>query len=327
MNDRLEELKSIFLAAEKTNMNFEDALVNDKFTYDFKAKRAKVVIDGIQKLVLELHQLMPVFDKFKTDDDNLIIVNQIGVNFKFLNESRLKPSKSIPIIERIQYDMRRLKVAGPVNLADTKQMTTDSQVFEIQEKKEKPVQKEQSALGVPSARTLMEQKKQEQLITTQKILQEEKPAPVEKTPGEKGRVEAARGKIVFPDYTNLPSDVAEDINADLQELERCFSMGSYRSSVILCGRLLEVALHRKYYDATGFDILEKNPGIGLGNLIAKLKQKEVELDPAITQQIHLINQTRIFSVHKKREAFRPSKTQAHAIILYTLDILGNLFSN
>ena len=31
-------------------------------------------------------------------------------------------------------------------------------------------------------------------------------------------------------------------------------------------------------------------GIGLGNLIAKLKDKNVNLDPALTNQIHLINQ-------------------------------------
>jgi hypothetical protein len=126
---------------------------------------------------------------------------------------------------------------------------------------------------------------------------------------------------------NIPSDIREDIVLDLEELDRCYKNKCYRSAVILCGRILEAALHRKYFEATGFDILEKNPGIGLGNLIAKLKEKGVMTDPALTNQIHLINQVRIFSVHKKKEAFNPSEQQTQAMILYTTDVLDKIFNN
>ena len=87
-----------------------------------------------------------------------------------------------------------------------------------------------------------------------------------------------------------------------------------------------MGIPRKYYEATGHDILEKNPGIGLGNLIKKLKDKNVNLDPALTNQIHLINQVRVFSVHKKKEIFHPSEQQTKAMILYTLDVLERIFS-
>ena len=123
----------------------------------------------------------------------------------------------------------------------------------------------------------------------------------------------------------LPADIKADLVADLNEIEGCFKSAYYRSCVILCGRILEVTLHRKYYDVTGQDILEKNPGIGLGTLIAKLREKNVEFDPGITQQIHLINQARVFSVHKKQQVFYPTKAQAHAMILYTMDILEKMF--
>lgn len=123
----------------------------------------------------------------------------------------------------------------------------------------------------------------------------------------------------------IPEEIKADVLADLKELENCFQTGCYRSATIICGRILETALHRKYYEATGVDILEKNPGIGLGTLIAKLREKNVEFDPGLTQQIHLINQVRVFSVHTKKEAFYPSKTQTHAMILYTIDILEKLF--
>jgi hypothetical protein len=123
----------------------------------------------------------------------------------------------------------------------------------------------------------------------------------------------------------LPSEIRGAIESDLAELSRCYEAQAYRSVVILCGRVLEVALHRKYFEATKTDLLEKAPGTGLGNLIAKLADKGVLVDPALTNQIHLINQVRVHSVHVKKDAFRPSKDQAHAMTLYTIDVLKKLF--
>jgi hypothetical protein len=117
-----------------------------------------------------------------------------------------------------------------------------------------------------------------------------------------------------------------EVHADLKEIEQCFQAGCYRSCTILCGRILETVLHRKYYEVTGKDILETSPGIGLGSLIAKLTQKSVQFDPGLTQQIHLINQVRVFSVHKKQTPFYPSKQQAQAMMLYTHDALQKLFA-
>lgn len=123
----------------------------------------------------------------------------------------------------------------------------------------------------------------------------------------------------------LPADIAAEVDADLAEVDRCLENNCLRSVVVLCGRVLETALHRKYYEATQNDLLEKAPGIGLGKIIAKLSEANVLLDPGLTQQIHLINQIRVFSVHKKKEVFRPSREQAEAMVLYTKDVLRKLF--
>ncbi|MGM5487946.1 MAG: hypothetical protein ACQESG_03280 [Nanobdellota archaeon] len=123
----------------------------------------------------------------------------------------------------------------------------------------------------------------------------------------------------------LPSDIRDEVTMDIKELHKCFSSGCYRSVVVLCGRIIEVALHRKYFEVTGQDILEKNPGIGLGKLIAKLSEKNVAFDPGLTQQIHLINQVRVFSVHKKQEPFYPTESQSRAIMLFTLDVLEKMY--
>jgi hypothetical protein len=124
----------------------------------------------------------------------------------------------------------------------------------------------------------------------------------------------------------MPEEIQENIQADVDELKKCFDAGCYRSSIILCGRVIETALHRKYFEVTGNDALEKEPGIGLGKLIARMNEKSVKLDPGLPQQIHFINQVRIFSVHTKQEAFNPSKNQAQATVLYTMDVLGKLFA-
>lgn len=143
---------------------------------------------------------------------------------------------------------------------------------------------------------------------------------------EKTLIYPKQEKILTFNIKNLPQEIREDMKADLVELEKCFKSQAYRASVILCGRLLETALHRVYYQLTNNDLLEKSPGIGLGNLIAKMKEKNLKLDPAVSQQIHLINQVRIYSVHRKKQAFYPTKEQTHAIILYTIDIIKKLFS-
>ncbi len=148
---------------------------------------------------------------------------------------------------------------------------------------------------------------------------------VEKILGLSDQLDIKKHESIVKFPKNLPSDIREDVTADLHELDKCYASGCYRSCTILCGRILETVLHRKYYETTGLDILEKNPGIGLGNLIGKLSEKGVKMDPGLTQQIHLINQVRVFSVHKKQEAFSPSQAQTQAMILYSMDILDKVF--
>jgi len=140
--------------------------------------------------------------------------------------------------------------------------------------------------------------------------------------GNKGFVSNLISKIR---KAKLPNEIREEIFLDLQEIDNCYKAKAYRSVIILCARILEILLHRKYFESTGIDLLEKNPGIGLGNLIAKLKERGIEFDPALTQQIHLINQIRIVAVHKKNYIFSPSREQTQAIVLYTIDLIQKLF--
>jgi len=123
----------------------------------------------------------------------------------------------------------------------------------------------------------------------------------------------------------IPQEISEDIHSDFNEIKVCYDAGAYRSVTILCGRILETALHRKYFELTQNDLLETAPGLGLGKMVAKLSELNVELGPGISEQIHLINKVRVSSVHKKAAIVYPSKEQAHAMALYTVDVLNRLF--
>ena len=124
----------------------------------------------------------------------------------------------------------------------------------------------------------------------------------------------------------FPHTIQGEMRADFEEMNKCLEAGCFRSAIILCARMLETALHCKYFETTGNDLLEKAPGTGLGSLVAKLAERGVSIDPGLANQIHLINQVRVHSVHKKQEVFAPSEEQARAIVMYTVDVMRKLFS-
>lgn len=123
----------------------------------------------------------------------------------------------------------------------------------------------------------------------------------------------------------VPKEIFAEVKASFDELVKCYEHNCHRSAIILCARILEISLHRKYFEITQQDLLEKSPDIGLGNLVLRFKDKGIPLDPGLSNQIHLINQLRIASVHKRKQIFNPTKNQTHAAILYTLDTLKKLF--
>ncbi|MBD3259632.1 DUF4145 domain-containing protein [Candidatus Woesearchaeota archaeon] len=123
----------------------------------------------------------------------------------------------------------------------------------------------------------------------------------------------------------IPAVIKSELLSDIKEMQLCFDSGCYKAAVILSAKILETALHRMYYEKTSKDLMETSPGIGLGKMVAKLSEHGIELGPGINEQIHLINKVRISSVHKQSKVFNPSKEQAHATILFTIDILNKIF--
>ncbi|MBW3018056.1 hypothetical protein KY325_02775 [Candidatus Woesearchaeota archaeon] len=134
----------------------------------------------------------------------------------------------------------------------------------------------------------------------------------------------AEKKIKF-EPPPFPAPIKSELISDLEEMQLCFDSGCYKAAVILSAKILETSLHRAYYEITGKDLMETSPGIGLGKIVAKLSENNIELGPGINEQIHLINKVRVSSVHRQNTVFKPSKEQAHATILLTIDILNKIF--
>jgi hypothetical protein len=124
---------------------------------------------------------------------------------------------------------------------------------------------------------------------------------------------------------HVPREIYYETKSNFDEITICFENRCYRAATILCGKILEVALHRKYFEVTGKDMLEKAPSIGLGNMLVRLKEAGIIIEPGLSNQIHIINQLRVATVHKKVSHFVPSRAQCQATILYTLDALKKLF--
>ena len=125
---------------------------------------------------------------------------------------------------------------------------------------------------------------------------------------------------------NIPSAIMEEVNSDIEEIEKAYKAGCYRSTVILCERIIEICLHRKAFEVTGNDYLEKNPGIGTDKLVALLREKKVEFDTAFLQQTAVMSKVKASSVHARQQSFKPTKEQAQEAILFTFDAVNKLFS-
>lgn len=133
-------------------------------------------------------------------------------------------------------------------------------------------------------------------------------------------------ELVFSErLSKIPAEIKEAVEADALELSRCYSSGCYRATVILCGRILEVCMHRKYFELAKKDILEDYPGIGLGKLIGKLSDAGFKMPPGLKEQVELVNMVRVSSVHKKKEAFSPTRLQAYAIAAFTIEAVNGLW--
>ena len=282
----LGDYKQYLATAQQQKVDMKEAVTTGKHVYSYNHNKAKYLGDNMKKNVQELRDIITNLYSHSTNPTLGEMYSKIMVNVRLLEEKYYDPVRSLPIVELIETQLKPLE-------------------------QDEFLRKEMEEFDVPEE---SEEGKKEEVVV------DDNPREVDETKPKEMNVELPEINLPF-----LPAEIMIHVVADVNELERCYNSGCYRSSVIMCGRIMEAALHRKYFEITGNDALEKNPGIGLGKLIAKLSEMNVRFDPGLKNQIHLINQVRISSVHVKQDLFKPNQTQSQAIILYTLDVLHKLF--
>jgi hypothetical protein len=101
------------------------------------------------------------------------------------------------------------------------------------------------------------------------------------------------------DLELIPFEIRTDIAADIDEIKKCYSSGAYRAAIVFCGRMLEIALARKYFEKTHVDPIKQK--WTLGRLINESKKKIGIFQPGLDSLCETINKVRIPSIHRVRE--------------------------
>jgi hypothetical protein len=131
-------------------------------------------------------------------------------------------------------------------------------------------------------------------------------------------------QIMFlTDLSGIPQEIREELRLDLEEMQICYNSGAIRSTLGMCGRVLELVLARKYFDATEIDPIQQKWNIGI--LIKKSLEEHVINDQAIGDICNLINRSRIDSVHSTTRLYKPSQEEAKPLIEFTMNLVKNFY--
>jgi hypothetical protein len=120
----------------------------------------------------------------------------------------------------------------------------------------------------------------------------------------------------------IPSEIRAEIAEDVGEVVKCYSVGAYRAAIVFCGRIIEVALARKYYESTGIDPIEKK--WTLGQLLNECRKK-LELPPALDDACKMVNKVRVYSVHKKKGVYLMGPHDVLAAFYFVQSIVEKLW--
>lgn len=124
-------------------------------------------------------------------------------------------------------------------------------------------------------------------------------------------------------YADVPQEILGELKLDFQEVRNCFYNDAFRSAIAMCGRILELLLSRKYFEAKNADPLEQKWFIG--TLIRKCFEDNVINDQSLGHMSNLINSSRIDSVHTTRRVYIPSREETKTVIEFTIGLLGRLY--
>jgi hypothetical protein len=130
----------------------------------------------------------------------------------------------------------------------------------------------------------------------------------------------------------LPKGARNEVQRDFEEIEKCYGALAYRAVLAFCGRILETALSRKYYQHQRRRHVSKSDierAIGdkpLGVIIQECNRVGLTANiPGLQQQADLINRVRIFSIHLRGSGYEPDTNDARASVSFTIAALTKLY--
>jgi|SRR5208282_2586523 len=133
----------------------------------------------------------------------------------------------------------------------------------------------------------------------------------------------------------IPKDLRDEITSDFAEIRKCFSAQVYRASIAFCGRILESALGRKYYEEkrklnskiTIQDIENELTNLSFGKIIEKCRDVGLLKDqPDVESYADLINKVRILSIHHKPSKFAPGPDAVKGTVNFMSEVIQKLYS-
>lgn len=126
------------------------------------------------------------------------------------------------------------------------------------------------------------------------------------------------------DLERIPPEIRTEITTDIEEIKKCYSSGAYRAAIVFCGRILEIALARKYFEKVHIDPIKQK--WTLGQLIRECKRKIGIFQPGLDSLCEAVNKTRIPSVHKSAEGiYLPSSQDIVGVFNLVQSVLQKLW--
>jgi hypothetical protein len=123
--------------------------------------------------------------------------------------------------------------------------------------------------------------------------------------------------------TSTPQEIREETKLDFEEMKICYNEGAFRSAIMMCGRVMELLLAKRYFDSTTVDPIEQKWPLGV--LIKKCYEHNVITEPAVGDMCNFINHFRIGSVHSLHTIQRPIQEETKSVIEFTIGLLKRLY--
>ncbi len=121
------------------------------------------------------------------------------------------------------------------------------------------------------------------------------------------------------------SDVKEDIKRTYKEVVQLFLRGFYVSSIIMCGKVMEICMHQVYFDEKKESLFKINSRIGLGQSFKELVKIGYTFPPETWSVLTLIKEYRNANVHKRVEDNEPTRLETKVVVLLSKKIVLELF--